>query len=344
MIMAVMAGRHGSKVVILSLCSMVVSGLLPTDGVEQMDFDIFQSKFNRTYSKGSTEYEHRHQVFKQNVLSCAESNSQRTSPHDAQCGVTQFSDMTMAEFLEGHTILHAEDGSRCGGDEPPCQTKAVGQDLPEQWDWRQQGVVTGVRDQQLCGSCWAFGVVETIESHWAIRHGELHELSVQQLLDCTPHCSCKGCFTGDAFKWLVQSRTALELRKDNPYADEKKQCASRPTTNVRISNYSCCHFEPSAELTQLRSVLFQNGPFAIMINAASLKDYVGGIIQHHCPFKNVNGGYHSVVVVGYDMTGEVPYWIIRNSWGEAFGEEGYFRVVMGKSMCGLGVQITYPVI
>ncbi|KAJ8931924.1 hypothetical protein NQ314_015122 [Rhamnusium bicolor] len=86
-------------------------------------------------------------------------------------------------------------------------------------------------------------------------------------------------------------------------------------------------------------VIQKNGPVAVAINALPWQHYIGGIIQFHCdsnPFK-LN---HAVQIVGYDLTSEVPYYIVRNSWGKDFGDNGYLYIAIGKNMCGLAHEVS----
>uniref|UniRef100_A0A1A8J7S5 Cathepsin O n=1 Tax=Nothobranchius kuhntae TaxID=321403 RepID=A0A1A8J7S5_NOTKU len=82
--------------------------------------------------------------------------------------------------------------------------------------------------------------------------------------------------------------------------------------------------------------LVQNGPLAVIVDAVSWQDYLGGIIQHHCTSQWSN---HAVLVVGYDTTGEIPYWIVQNSWGTSWGNEGYVYVKIGSNVCGIAESV-----
>lgn len=81
------------------------------------------------------------------------------------------------------------------------------------------------------------------------------------------------------------------------------------------------------------------GPVAVAINAISWQHYLGGVIQFHC-----NGSpmllNHAVQIVGYDLTADIPHYIVRNSWGKDFGDAGYLYVAIGKNMCGIANEVT----
>ncbi|MED6265182.1 hypothetical protein AMECASPLE_018228 [Ameca splendens] len=82
--------------------------------------------------------------------------------------------------------------------------------------------------------------------------------------------------------------------------------------------------------------LVQFGPLAAIVDAVSWQDYLGGIIQHHCSSQWSN---HAVLVVGYDTTGDLPYWIVQNSWGTTWGDQGYVYIKIGSNICGIADSV-----
>lgn len=76
-----------------------------------------------------------------------------------------------------------------------------------------------------------------------------------------------------------------------------------------------------------------HGPVAAAVNALTWQNYVGGVVQYHCEntWASMN---HAVQIVGYDRTGDTPYYIVRNSWGTNFGDQGYIYLAVGGNMCG----------
>lgn len=90
-------------------------------------------------------------------------------------------------------------------------------------------------------------------------------------------------------------------------------------------------------------LLALSGPVAVAINAMSWQNYVGGTIQFHCD-PNPSKLSHAVEIVGYDLTADIPYYIIKNSWGEDFGDDGYLYLAIGKNMCGLAYEVAAVII
>lgn len=214
--------------------------------------------------------------------------------------------------------------------------------LPERVDWRDKfGVVTPTKDQGQCGSCWAFSATETMESHYAIATGEHAPiLSPQQIVSCCPnprHCGGKGGCDGStqpvAFNYT--SMIGLTRDKDYPYKAETLTCDHSKIKPVAIN--SGFKSLKSNNYEQLVHALAHHGPIAISV-AANWELYAGGV------FDDPKCGYvmdHAVQMVGYGKvrgTSNVMYWLVRNSWGPAWGEGGYIRLKRfgkGKEPCGV---------
>ncbi|XP_044537625.1 cathepsin O [Gracilinanus agilis] len=205
--------------------------------------------------------------------------------------------------------------------------------LPVRFDWRDKHVVTKVRNQQMCGGCWAFSVVGSIESAYAIKGESLEDLSVQQVIDCSyNNFGCSGGSTVNALNWL--NKTQVRLVKDSEYSFKAQtglcHYFSGSHAGVSIKGYSSYDF--SGEENEMARVLLTYGPLAVIVDAVSWQDYLGGIIQHHCSSGEAN---HAVLITGFDRTGNTPYWIVRNSWGPSWGVDGYAFVKMGANVCGI---------
>uniref|UniRef100_A0A8C4QUU5 Cathepsin O n=1 Tax=Eptatretus burgeri TaxID=7764 RepID=A0A8C4QUU5_EPTBU len=256
----------------------------------------------------------------------------------ARYGVTTFSDLSTPEF-EG--FLGLERASV-----PPRQILASQvqvqtlDSLPARFDWREKGVITAVKDQkscECCGGCWAFSCVEILESA-AVHSGQpLRALSEQQVLDCSRHnYGCSGGHVLLALKWLNQTGVRVVEDSRYPFVGAVGPCRnfSSSTSGVRVRNYYWRNYR-NCEKT-MQAILLKEGPLAITVDALSWQDYLGGIIQHHCSETHPN---HAVVVVGYDTTGEIPYWIVRNSWGAQWGISGYVHIRMFENVCGIANEV-----
>lgn len=108
-----------------------------------------------------------------------------------------------------------------------------------------------------------------------------------------------------------------------------------PNTGIILKKFTATNFIYQ-ESGKMVAALNNNGPLSIAVDATSWRDYVGGIVQHHCKGKELN---HAVQVVGYKLDGPIPYWIVKNSWGEDFGNHGYIYIKMGENVCGIAETV-----
>ncbi|KAK7391407.1 hypothetical protein VNO78_19823 [Psophocarpus tetragonolobus] len=309
-------------------------------------FKLFMENFGRNYST-TEEYLRRLGIFAQNLVKAAEHQAlDPTAVH----GVTQFSDLTEYEFERMYTGFNGgfrPSSNAAGGMAPPFKVDG----LPENFDWREKGAVTEVKMQGICGSCWAFSTTGSIEGANFVATGKLLSLSEQQLVDCDNKCditdktSCdNGCYGGlmtNAYNYLLEAG-GLEEESSYPYTGVRGQCRFDPRkTAVKITNFTNIPVNDN----QIAAYLVKNGPLAMGINAIFMQTYIGGV---SCPFicskKRLN---HGVLLVGYGAKGfsilrlsKKPYWIIKNSWGKQWGEDGYYKLCRGHGMCGMNTMVS----
>ncbi|VEN63981.1 unnamed protein product [Callosobruchus maculatus] len=211
-------------------------------------------------------------------------------------------------------------------------------ELPTEFDWRQKNAVTEVKDQGMCGSCWAFSTTGNVEGQYAIKYGKLLEFSEQELVDCDKlDDGCNGGLMDNAYR-TIEKMGGLETEEDYPYEAENEKCHFvKSKSKVQLSGaVNISHDE-----TDMAKWLVKNGPIAIAINANAMQFYVGGVSHPWkmlCSPKNLD---HGVLIVGYGVhkypkfNKTLPYWIVKNSWGPRWGEQGYYRVYRGDGTCGL---------
>ena len=259
-------------------------------------------------------------------------------------GITQFSDLTEQEFRKTYLNLDIDALSRINYE--PVQAKRV-KDAPESFNWMEKGVLGPIKNQQSCGSCWAFSTIGNIEGLWAIKTGENLVLSEQFLVDCdTNDSGCRGGLMERTFSWLKQNG-GLMLEADYPYVGIDQNChddKSKYVEGLDITGYqklgkSTSTFSPVDE-DEVRDFLLETGPLAIALNASPLRTYTGGIADYTRSQCSPSGMNHAVVLVGYGTENGLDYWIVRNSWGATWGEEGFFRIARGKGTCGINTYIT----
>jgi len=216
--------------------------------------------------------------------------------------------------------------------------------LPHTVDWRESQVVSQVKDQGHCGSCWAFGTTATVESHAAIATGLLPVLSPQQLVSCAPNplqCGgvggCQGSIPEVAYHYIQQfGMTSEWMMPYTSYYGETAQCAYNVSKNQSIVSIAGYEKLPSNDYTAVMSALAKIGPLAINVWASPWVDYEGGVFDGCPDDKNVDID-HVVQLVGYGADPkDGDYWLVRNSWDVTWGEKGYIRLKRSSSpKCGI---------
>ena len=216
---------------------------------------------------------------------------------------------------------------------------------PKHVDWRKEGAVSTVKNQLDCGSCWAFSASEAIEGEWFLKHNHLYNVSEQELVDCSGYLGNMGCSGGSmdmAFEYVVQN--GLCLNQSYPYNAMEGQCQNQTCTKkVHIDKYYDVPHNNEKQLE--RAVVKQPISVAIQANMRSFQLYKKGIYSDPDCGDQLD---HGVLLVGYgyDPGLDMNYWIVKNSWGDNWGEKGYIRMVKGienpEGQCGIAMDASYP--
>lgn len=320
-------------------------------GRNEREFHSFIQKYGKRYSTRE-EYLHRLEIFAGNMIKAAEHQAlDPTAVH----GVTPFSDLSEEEFERMYTGMKSGGGGahsmNAGGVEAEVAPPLEVDGLPESFDWREKGAVTEVKMQGACGSCWAFSTTGAVEGAHFIATGKLLNLSEQQLVDCDHMCDRKdkracddGCGGGlmtNAYNYLM-SAGGLQEESSYPYTGKPEQCKFKSEKiAVKVSNFTTIPIDEN----QIAANLVIGGPLAVGLNAAFMQTYIGGVSCPMICFKKMLN--HGVLLVGYGKKGfsilrlgNQPYWIIKNSWGQKWGEGGYYRLCRGHGMCGMNTMVS----
>ncbi|XP_062983249.1 dipeptidyl peptidase 1 [Elgaria multicarinata webbii] len=220
--------------------------------------------------------------------------------------------------------------------------------LPKSWDWRNvNGVnyVSPVRDQETCGSCYAFASMGMLEARIRIltNNSQTPTLSPQQVISCSEYS--QGCRGG--FPYLIAGKYVQDFgvveEACYPYTGMDSSC---------IFKHNCYHYYTSdyryvggfyggCNEALMKLELLKHGPMAVAFEVYDdFMNYAGGIYHHTGlmdPFNPFELTNHAVLLVGYgsDPTSGEPFWIVKNSWGESWGEKGYFRIRRGTNECSI---------
>jgi len=339
------------KIAVVLLIALL--GLVAADS-----FREFVQKHNKPYANDAVEYARREAIFNANVAAMRrKSLSLIRKGEQPWFGVNMFTDMTAEEFSQSGRVMKR----KLQADARSCLAHGVIADLsnidisatPTSWDWRTKNVVNPVQDQGQCGSCWTFSTIAAIESAVAIKSGKLQKFSEQEVVDCSKACVLEDgqqvCNAGCDGGWMWSAMTDIiswkgeELETDYPYKAQDETCRrTKYTAYSPISNYTCLSGPKVANETEMAAFLVANGPLSIAMDAGILQSYTSGIIKpgpSDCSKTELD---HAIVIVGFGVDGSTPYWIVRNSWGESWGEKGYFRIIQGKGACGLNAGVVFP--
>lgn len=288
-----------------------------------------------------TERDYREFVYNNNVLKIAEHNA---GNHTWTMDINEFADLTSDEFSFLYTgLIPSIPKTRSLRSAGPWNTTA----LPTSVDWEAKGAVTPIKNQEQCGSCWAFSTTGSVEGAWFIAKGELVSLSEQQLVDCSGPEGNQGCNGGlmdDAFQYIIDNK-GITTEAAYPYTATDGTCASKgKPVAATLSGYK--DVAANSETALLTAIVQQPVSVAVEADQSVFQFYSGGVMNSACGTQLD----HGVLAVGYgtDPSGG-DYYKVKNSWGDSWGEKGYIRLGRGakfnpSGQCGIQMMASYPVV
>eukprot|EP00250_Pteridium_aquilinum_P017000 c23404_g1_i1 orf=31-1137(+) len=305
---------------------------------------IFKHSKNYTSSDGSSQKHSRFQVFKENLFYIHGHNHGKGKESGHKLGLTPFADLTVDEFRARHLGFRLPaNPKRLRQYRSTCNANG----LPSAVDWRQKGAVTPVKNQGQCGSCWAFSTIGAIEGAHAVATGELVSLSEQELVSCVhTNYGCNGGLMDPSFEWVIKNG-GINTETGYPYVSgsgSAKFCKwiKKMKKAVSIAGYE--DVQPDNEDALTCAVAHQ--PVSVAINAGTrdFQLYAGGVFNS-CS-DDPNDIDHAVLAVGYGSENGKDYWIVKNSWSEDWGLDGYVHIERNsgntRGVCGIHSFPSYP--
>jgi len=311
----------------------------------QKTWGDWRRDFGKKYVSIEEEYR-RFGIFIENLQKIALWN---TNSNSALLRPNQFADLTNEEFVRR---VHGKNGKCFAGKRPKFTVGGKGQHKtgqklgadPTSVDWTQKGVVTPVKNQGDCGSCWSFSTTGSIECNYAIATGNLNSLSEQQLMDCSYSYGNLGCDGGemdDAFKYVI-AEGGLCTEAAYPYTGKDGICDVKCSLYDPIASYTDVTKDSEQSLED--AVAQGCVSVAIEANQFAFQYYSSGVLTGACG----TDLDHGVLAVGYGTLNGESYWKVKNSWGTSWGEEGYVLICKDcnangdKGECGILMQPSYP--
>lgn len=310
----------------------------------------FKVRFGKFYSTDVEELT-RYSIFREHLNFVEKHNS--NSNQSFHIGVNNFSDLTHSEFMQRHggcykipeeAIIDNSTVRSTGSTYLP----ALNANIPASIDWRTLGAVTPIKNQGQCGSCWAFSTSGSLEGQTFRKTGKLVQISEQNLVDCARNCfACRGCWMDTAFQYIRDNR-GIDSEQGYPYyARPLGYCYYN--INYKVAEDTGFVDLPSGDEQALMTAVATIGPISVAIDATkpSFMSYRSGVyIEPYCG-NTLRALDHAVLVVGYghDEISGLDYWLVKNSWGTYWGEQGYIRMARNRNnQCGVATKASYPLV
>eukprot|EP00731_Ephydatia_muelleri_P025801 Em0017g884a len=303
------------------------------------EWEAWKKEHNKVYSTEMEELT-RHIIWQSNKKYIDEHNAHE-KVFGFTLGLNKFCDLSSAEFGRIYNGLK--------GAPPKSLAKPVtfsGVNLPDSVDWRTKGFVTPIKDQGQCGSCWAFSAVATLEGQHFNATGKLVSLSEQNLVDCSTAQGNEGCNGGwpDWALNYVISNGGIDTESSYPYAAQDETC-QYSTSSIGSTCYAVNEVAPTGNEAALQDAVATVGPVSVCIDAShtSFQTYKSGVYDPLiCSSSSLD---HAVLAVGYGSSGSSDYWIVKNSWGTTWGQDGYIWMARNKNnKCGIATRPCYPTV
>jgi len=306
------------------------------------EWSAYKNEHSKVYSKA--EDLTRRVLWEQNLKVIAEHNALAAQGvHSYTLGMNKFGDMTNQEFVEMMNTFN-RNGKMAG--KGGNMFLAPGNfAVPDSVDWRTQGYVTPIKDQKQCGSCWAFSAVASLEGQHFAKTKTLVSLSEQNLVDCSTKQGNEGCNGGlmdQAFDY-IKANNGIDTEASYPYKGVDGTCAFDPkNVGATLTGYTDI---PSGDETALTAAIASVGPIAVAIDASHItfQLYKRGV--YYAPLCSSTNLDHGVTAVGYGVDAGTDYYIVKNSWGTVWGQEGYIWMSRGRNNnCGIATSASYPLV
>ncbi|KAI4377478.1 hypothetical protein MLD38_015093 [Melastoma candidum] len=333
-----MAMARLSLLISLALLAAAFAAASAVDmsNLETLSFARFARRYGKTY-ENADEMDSRFEIYKDNLKLIRETNN-KGLPY--KLAVNEYADWSWEEFVNKRLGAAQNCSATLQGNHEPTRSP-----LPNTRDWRKEGIVSPVKDQGFCGSCWTFSATGALEAAFHQAHGKGISLSEQQLVDCASafdNFGCNGGLPSHAFEY-IKYNGGLETEESYPYTAKDGPCKFS-AGNVSVQVVDTVNITLGAE-DDLKDAVGIVRPVSVAFQVVKgFSFYKSGVYTSDVCGSSPMDVNHAVLAVGYGVDNGVPYWLIKNSWGKTWGDKGYFKMELGKNMCGVATCASYPVI
>ncbi|MCI3325448.1 C1 family peptidase, partial [Escherichia coli] len=331
----------------VSLTMRILLAVLALGLASALDINAEWTLFKKTYNKVYNDAEdegYRRRVYEYHLEFIQQFNLEADRGlHTFRVGINEYADMPNHEFRRIMNGLLKRNETKFEGSTFLLPNN-IG-DLPTEVDWRTKGYVTPVKNQGQCGSCWAFSSTGSLEGQWFKKTGKLVSLSEQNLVDCSQKEGNHGCSGGlmdQAFTYIRKNK-GIDTEVSYPYLAKDEKCHFKSAA-VGAQDTGYVDVTQNSE-SALQTAVATVGPVSVAIDAShtSFQLYKTGIYyEPQCSSENLD---HGVLAVGYGTSESKDYWIVKNSWGTTWGEQGYIMMSRNRNNnCGIATMASYPTV
>lgn len=313
------------------------------------EWGTYKLAHGKTY-ENDVEEKFRMKIFMENKHKIAKHNAKFARGEVSfKMGLNKYADMLHHEFA--HTVNGFNRTARLGmvgglqTRKGATFIRPANVEIPKQADWREKGAVTPIKDQGHCGSCWSFSATGAVEGQHFRKTGVLVSLSEQNLVDCSGKYGNNGCNGGlmdNAFAY-IRDNHGIDTEQAYPYEGEDDKCRYNPKKSG-ATDTGMVDIKPDED--HLKEAVATIGPVSVAIDASheSFQFYKEGVYyEPECSSESLD---HGVLVVGYgtDEDGS-DYWVVKNSWGTSWGQEGFIKMARNRdNHCGIASSASYPLV
>jgi len=306
--------------------------------LEEKEYQLAFVNWMRTHSKsyGHEEFRIKYETFKSNLDFI---NNHNANPDNHRVALNKFADLSSSEFAaiyNGFKMPTTIDNTQ-----PMIVESEVA--LPDSKDWRKSGAVTNIKNQGQCGSCWSFSTTGSVEGCHQLATGTLTSLSEKNLMDCSWKDGNQGCNGGlmtSAMKYIVDNG-GIDTESSYPYSPVSSHNCRYSASNKGSTLSTYTNVQSGSETSLQNSV--NKGPTSVAIDAShsSFQFYSSGV--YYEPSCSASRLDHGVLSIGWGVDGSKDYWIVKNSWGTDWGQEGYIWMSRNRNNnCGIATMATLP--